>query len=87
MNPGILVQQVSAILIEYRVNSSLTQKEFASLLGIKEKQLQRYEANNFGSVTFNKILRFLEAVGLEIIVEVTSKTRISKNKSRKRHSK
>lgn len=73
MNAGILVQQVSAILIEYRVNSSLTQKEFAALLGLKEKQLQRYEADNFGSVTFKKLLRFLEAVGLEITVEVTNK--------------
>ena len=72
MKPGTLVQQVSALLIEYRIKSGLTQKEFAALLGIKEKQLQRYEANNFGSVIFKDLLRFLEAVGLEITVEIST---------------
>jgi transcriptional regulator with XRE-family HTH domain len=85
MNTGNLVQQVRALLIEYRVNSAFTQKEFAALLGIKEKQLQRYEANNFGSVIFKDLLRFLEAVGLEITVEVR-KVRTIKNKPRKRQS-
>jgi DNA-binding Xre family transcriptional regulator len=75
-----------SILTEYKIKSGLTQKEFAEQLGIKEQQLQRYEADNFKSVTFKNFHRFLEAIGLEIIIKETRMTRTNKNKPRKRQS-
>jgi ribosome-binding protein aMBF1 (putative translation factor) len=73
-----------SILVEYKIKAGLTQKEFAEQLGIKEQQLQRYEADNFKSVTFKNFRRFLEAIGLELVIKETRMTRTNKNKPRKR---
>ncbi|THU37004.1 helix-turn-helix transcriptional regulator [Niastella caeni] len=81
-----LVADLPSLLTEYKIKSGLTQKEFAAQLGIKEQQLQRYEADNFRSVTFKNLLRFLDAVGLEITIKETRMTRTNKNNSRKKQS-
>ena len=47
----------------------------------------RLEADNFRSVTFKNLLRFLDAVGLEVTIKETRMTRTNKNNSRKKHSK
>jgi DNA-binding Xre family transcriptional regulator len=59
------------LLIEYKIMSGLTQKEFSSKLGLKEQQLQRYEADNFKSVTFKNLLKFIHILGLEIKIKET----------------
>ena len=81
-----LFVDLPSLLIEYKIKSGLTQKEFAAQLGIKEQQLQRYEADNFRSVTFKNLIRFLDAIGLEITIKETRMTRTNKNKSRKKQS-
>jgi DNA-binding Xre family transcriptional regulator len=81
-----LFSDLPSLLTEYKIKSGLTQKEFAAQLGIKEQQLQRYEADNFRSVTFKNLLRFLDAVGLEVTIKETPMTRTNKNKSRKKQS-
>ena len=80
-----LFSDLPSLLTEYKIKSGLTQKEFAAQLGIKEQQLQRYEADNFRSVTFKNLLRFLDAVGLEVTIKETPMTRTNKNNSRKKH--
>jgi DNA-binding Xre family transcriptional regulator len=81
-----LFSELPTLLIEYKIKSGLTQKEFAEELGIKEQQLQRYEADNFKSVTFKNLLRFLDAIGLEIMIKETRMTRTNKSTSRKKQS-
>jgi HTH-type transcriptional regulator/antitoxin HigA len=81
-----LVADLPSLFIEFKIKSGLTQKEFAAQLGIKEQQLQRYEADNFRSVTFKNLLRFLDAVGLEVTIKETRMTRTNKNKSKTKHS-
>ena len=81
-----LFSDLPSLLTEYKIKSGLTQKEFAAQLGIKEQQLQRYEADNFRSVTFKNLLRFLDAVGLEITIKETRMTRTNKNNPRKKQS-
>jgi transcriptional regulator with XRE-family HTH domain len=75
-----------SLLTEYKIKSGLTQKEFAAQLGIKEQQLQRYEADNFRSVTFKNLIRFLDAIGLEVTIKETRMPRTNKKKSRKKQS-
>jgi hypothetical protein len=77
-----LIAELPSILTEYKIISGLTQKEFAQKLGVKEQQLQRYEANNFKSVTFKNLLRFFELVGLEIRIKETRFNKASNNQSR-----
>lgn len=81
-----LFVDLPSILTKYKIKSGLTQKEFAAQLGIKEQQLQRYEADNFRSVTFKNLIRFLDAIGLEITIKETRMTKTNKNKSRKKQS-
>jgi DNA-binding Xre family transcriptional regulator len=81
-----LFSELPTLLTEYKIKSGLTQKEFAEQLGLKEQQLQRYEADNFKSVTFKNLLRFLDAIGLEIMIKETRMTRTNKKTSRKKHS-
>ena len=57
------------ILIEYKISKGLSQKEFAKILGIKEQQLQRYESDDFRSVSFSKLLTFLALAGLRVEVK------------------
>jgi ribosome-binding protein aMBF1 (putative translation factor) len=66
-----LISELPSIITEYKIISGLTQKEFSEKLGLKEQQLQRYEADNFKSVTFKNLLRFFDIMGLEIRIKET----------------
>lgn len=73
-----VIAELPSIITEYKIISGLTQKEFSEKLGLKEQQLQRYEADNFKSVTFKNLLRFLDAIGLEIRIK---ETRLNKQRN------
>ncbi len=58
------------ILIQYKISKRLSQKDFSAILGIKEQQLQRYEAEQYASVSFKRLLSFVEKTKLNITVAV-----------------
>jgi len=62
------IEDLPNLLIEYKIHSGLTQKEFSKKIGMKEQQLQRYEAENFKSISFKNLLKILHAIGLKITV-------------------
>jgi HTH-type transcriptional regulator/antitoxin HigA len=62
------IEELPELLIEYKINSGMTQKEFSKKVGMKEQQLQRYEAEDFRSISFRNLLKILHAIGLEITV-------------------
>lgn len=47
----------------------MTQKEFSEKVGMKEQQLQRYEAEDFNSISFKNLLKILHAIGLKVTVK------------------
>jgi ribosome-binding protein aMBF1 (putative translation factor) len=49
-------------LIRARIASGLSQKELADHLGMPEQQIQRYEATDYESVSFARILEIVEAL-------------------------
>lgn len=63
------IDDLPTLLIEYKILSGLTQKGFAQKIGMKEQQLQRYEAENFDSISFKNLLKILHAVGLSLTVK------------------
>lgn len=65
------IDELPELLIEFKILSGLTQKEFSQKIGMKEQQLQRYEADNFNGISFKNLLRLLHAIGLEITVKGT----------------
>ena len=63
------IDDLPDLLIEYKIRSGMTQKEFAEKIGMKEQQLQRYEAENFNSISFKNLLKILHAIGLDVTVK------------------
>lgn len=65
------IDDLPNLLIEFKIHSGMTQKEFSERIGMKEQQLQRYEAENFKSISFKNLLKIINAIGLKITVKGT----------------
>jgi ribosome-binding protein aMBF1 (putative translation factor) len=61
-------------LIQARAAVGLTQKDLATRLGLKEQQIQRYEATRYAGVSLDRIQAVAEALGVQIREQVTLPT-------------
>jgi ribosome-binding protein aMBF1 (putative translation factor) len=50
------------ILVEQRIAAGLTQRELAERLGMKEQQIQRYEATDYNGASLARVLDVVEAM-------------------------
>jgi len=48
--------ELPQILIRARISSGLSQRELAERLGLKEQQIQRYEATNYETASLRRVL-------------------------------
>ncbi|HEX5151747.1 MAG TPA: helix-turn-helix domain-containing protein [Parafilimonas sp.] len=69
------------IIVEYKIANHLTHKEFAKILGLKEQQLQRYEAESFKTVSFQNLMKFLDLINLDLKIKETVIKPIRRNKT------
>lgn len=53
-------------LIRARIASDMTQKELAERLGLKEQQIQRYEASGYRSASLERLSEVMTALGVEV---------------------
>lgn len=53
------------ILIKARIAQGLSQKELAEIVGLKEQQIQRYEATDYASANLARIKEVASAFGVE----------------------
>jgi transcriptional regulator with XRE-family HTH domain len=53
-------------LIKARIASGLSQKALAERLGLKEQQIQRYEAERYSSASYQRLQEVAQALGLRI---------------------
>ena len=60
------LEQLPEALIRARIATGLTQKALAERLGLKEQQVQRYEATRYAGVSLKRIQAVAEALGLRI---------------------
>ena len=67
--------ELPSLITEYKIALGLTQKEFSKKIGMKEQQLQRYEAENFQGISFKNLIKILHAMGLEITITNHSESR------------
>ncbi|HMV86437.1 MAG TPA: helix-turn-helix transcriptional regulator [Blastocatellia bacterium] len=51
-----LVAELPKTLIRARIAAGLSQRELAARLGLKEQQIQRYEATNYESASLKRVL-------------------------------
>lgn len=57
-------------LIAARIASGMTQGELASLVGIKEQQIQRYEATDYSAASFTRICEVIDVLGVRVRTEL-----------------
>jgi len=58
------VEDLPKALIRARIAAGMTQAGLARRLGVKPQQVQRYEATEYESASFARILKVLHALGL-----------------------
>jgi len=56
--------------IEARIAAGLTQKGLAERLGLKEQQIQRYEATRYAAASFSRMRELAKALGVRVHEEV-----------------
>lgn len=57
------IEKLPESLIRARIAAGLTQKELATRIGIKEQQVQRYEATNYASASLARVLQVARILG------------------------
>ena len=60
------VEDLPKALIRARIAAGLTQEGLARRLGVKPQQVQRYEATEYESASFARILKVMQALGLSM---------------------
>jgi HTH-type transcriptional regulator / antitoxin HipB len=53
-------------LIKARIAAGMTQKELADKIGVREQQIQRYEASQYSSASFDRLRSIAGALNIEI---------------------
>ncbi|MYC96903.1 MAG: helix-turn-helix transcriptional regulator [Caldilineaceae bacterium SB0661_bin_32] len=59
------ISELPKLLISARIASGLSQRGLADRLGVKEQQIQRYEANDYASASLARIKKVVSALGIE----------------------
>jgi transcriptional regulator with XRE-family HTH domain len=59
-----------AALIQARIAAGLTQRELAERLGLKEQQLQRYEATQYSGASLSRVREVVAALGVSVREDV-----------------
>ncbi len=62
------VEGLATLLIKARIALQLTQKDLADRLGVKEQQVQRYEATEYSSASLERVGEVARVLGLEVSV-------------------
>ena len=57
-----LLENLPEILIEERKRLDLTQRQLAEKLGLKEQQIQRYEASRYQSASLQRLRQVAKAL-------------------------
>ena len=60
------LKELPSILIKARIAKNLSQKELAELIGIKEQQIQRYEAEQYATANLTRLAQVAKVLELNI---------------------
>lgn len=64
------LDELPRALISARIAKGLTQRELAAQMGWKEQQIQRYEASNYATASFERIKRVIDVLKIRIREQV-----------------
>ena len=60
------LEQLPDALIRARIAAGLSQKELAARLGLREQQVQRYEARRYAGASLERVQAVADALGVQI---------------------
>ena len=60
------LEELPSILIRARIAKGLSQRQLADAIGVKEQQIQRYEAEEYASANLPRLAEVAKALGLNI---------------------
>jgi HTH-type transcriptional regulator / antitoxin HipB len=66
------IEDSPRVLIQKRISLGMTQRELAAKLGIKEQMVQRYEANGYESISYQRLTEVWNALDASIPVVAIS---------------
>jgi DNA-binding XRE family transcriptional regulator len=58
-------------LVQARIALGLTQRDLAQRLGVKEQQIQRYEATRYAAASLTRVGEVIRALGVEVREEIS----------------
>jgi HTH-type transcriptional regulator / antitoxin HipB len=67
-----VIEDLPRVLIQKRISLGMTQRELANKLGIKEQMVQRYEANGYESISYQRLTEVWNALDTSIPVVAIS---------------
>ncbi len=76
-------EDVSDTLIAGRIAAGLTQRQLAERLGLKEQQIQRYEATEYRSASLARVEQVVAALGLTFRGDVRFQARKANSAARR----
>lgn len=60
------LSELPGLLIKARIARGLSQRQLAEKMGLKEQQIQRYEAENYASASLRRLIEVSDALGLRV---------------------
>ena len=63
-----VVSELSSMLIGARIAQGISQKELAERIGLKEQQIQRYEATDYASASLGRIMEVVSGLKVKALV-------------------
>jgi HTH-type transcriptional regulator/antitoxin HigA len=60
------LEELPTMLIKARIATGLSQAQLAARMGVKEQQIQRYEAEKYSSASLRRIIEVADALGLDV---------------------
>ena len=60
------VAEVPLVLIKARIATGLSQRDLAERVGLKEQQIQRYEATDYATANLARIMEVVSALGTAV---------------------
>ncbi len=65
------IGELPIALIEARIAARLTQRELAERLGVREQQVQRWEANGYAGVGIERLQEIADVLKLQVLETIT----------------
>ncbi len=72
------LNEIPTTLIKARIALGITQRELGERIGVQEQQIQRYEANQYQSISFDRLGQVFVALGInfkDVVMELDRRRR------------